>query len=157
MLPPSFCVNANDVRCSLVVGLRPVIPILCHVLARGWGCWLRYFTSDFASVEYRASARIRRPKHDTIFEWPVSILIMHDTHSFPSKLTKLVPNILVYLRSPALFDSTVTASARPPNCEYTHLLLRSADWWRHNILLSIARIIWILGIYKLSTAYFVNY
>ena len=58
------------------VGLRPVIQILCHVLARGWGRWQRYFTEAKAEVKYRASARIRGPKHDTRFEWPVSILIM---------------------------------------------------------------------------------
>ena len=60
----------------LFVGLRPVIQILCHVLARRWGRWLRYFTEAKAEVKYGASARIRGPKHDTRFEWPVSILIM---------------------------------------------------------------------------------
>ena len=35
-----------------------------------------YFTEAKAGVKYRASARIRGPKHDTRFEWPVSILIM---------------------------------------------------------------------------------
>ena len=59
----------------MFVGLRPVIQILCHVLARGWGRWLRYFTEAKAEVKYRASARIRGPKHDTGFEWPVSILL----------------------------------------------------------------------------------
>ena len=29
---------------AMFVGLRPVIQILRHVLARGWGRWLRYFT-----------------------------------------------------------------------------------------------------------------
>ena len=46
----------------IFVGLRPVIQILCHVLARGWGRWLRYFTEAKAEVKYRASARIRRIK-----------------------------------------------------------------------------------------------
>ena len=41
-----------------------------------WGFWLSYFTEAKAEVKYRASARIRGPKHDTRFEWPVSILIM---------------------------------------------------------------------------------
>ena len=139
------------------VGLRPVIQILCHVLARGWGHWLRYFTEANAEVKYRASARIWGPKHDTRFEWLVSNLIWHDTHSSPSKLTKQVSKILVYLRSPAPFDCAVTASAHPPNFECTHLLLRSADWWRHNILFSIARTIWILNECKLSTDNYVNY
>ena len=63
-------------RWSSLVGLRPVIQIFCHILARGWGRWLRYFTEAKAEVKYRVSARIRGPKHDTRFEWPVSILIM---------------------------------------------------------------------------------
>ena len=60
----------------LFAWLRPVIQILCHVLPRGWGRWLSYFTEAKAEVKYRASARIRGPKHDTRLEWPVSILIM---------------------------------------------------------------------------------
>ena len=47
----------------VIVGLRPVIQILCHVLARGWGRWLRYFTEAKAEVKYRASARIRATAH----------------------------------------------------------------------------------------------
>ena len=54
----------------MFVGLRQVIQILCHVLARGWGRCLRYFTG---------------PKHDTRFAWPVSILIMTRNPSFPFK------------------------------------------------------------------------
>ena len=72
----------------IIVGLRPVIEILCHVLARGWGRWLRYFTEAKAEVKYRASARIRRPKHDTRFEWPVSILIMTRHPFLPFKTHK---------------------------------------------------------------------
>ena len=72
----------------LLVGLRPVIQILCHVLARGWGRWLRYFTETKAEVKYRASARIPGPKHDTIFEWPVSILIMTRHPFLPFKTDK---------------------------------------------------------------------
>ena len=73
----------------LVVGFRPVIQILCHVLARGWRRWLRYFTEAKAEVKYRASARIRGPKHDTRFEWPVSILIMtrHPFHPIETHKT----------------------------------------------------------------------
>ena len=143
--------------CSLFVRLRPVIQILFHVLARGWGRWLRYFTEAKAEVKYRASARIRGPKHDTRFEWPVSILVMTRHPFLFFKTHKTSTKILVYLRSPAPFDSAVTASARPPNCECTHLLLRSADWWRHNILFSTAQTIWILSECKLSTDNFVNY
>ena len=141
----------------MILGLKPVIQILCHVLARGWGCWLKYFTQGKAEVKYRTSARIRGPKHDTRFEWPVTILIMTRYPFLPFKLTKQVPNILVYLRSPAPFDSAVTARASPPNCEYTYLLLRSVDWWRHNIIFSIAPTIWILSECKLSTDNYVNY
>ena len=75
-------------QCIWIVGLRPVIQILCHVLARGWGRWLRYFTEAKAEVKYRASARIRGPKHDTIFEWPVSILIMTRHPFLPFKTHK---------------------------------------------------------------------
>ena len=62
-----------DFACSTAkrvsfVGLRPVIQILCHVLGRGWGCWLRYFTEAKAEIKYRARARKRGPKHDTIFD-----------------------------------------------------------------------------------------
>ena len=88
----------------IFVGLRPVIQILCHVLARGWGRWLRYFTEAKAEVKYRASARIRGPIHDTWFEWPVSILIMtlhpslpFKTHKTSAKNPRLhTPKILVY-------------------------------------------------------------
>ena len=75
-------------RRVLFVGLRPVIQILCHVLARGWGRWLRHFTEAKAEVKYRASARIRGPKHDTRFEWPVSILIMTRYPFLPFKTHK---------------------------------------------------------------------
>ena len=71
-----------------IVGLRPVIQILCHVLARGWGRWLRYFTEAKAEVKYRASARILGPKHDTRFELPVSILIMTRDPFLPFKTHK---------------------------------------------------------------------
>ena len=47
---------------------------------------------------YRASARIRGPKHDTRFEWPVSILIMtrypflpFKTHKTSAKNPRLLP------------------------------------------------------------------
>ena len=73
---------------NLFVGLRPVIQILCHVMARGWGRWLRYFTEAKAKVKYRASARIRGPKHYTRFEWPVSILIMTRHPFIPFKTHK---------------------------------------------------------------------
>ena len=72
----------------LFVGLRPVIQILCHILARGWERWLRYFTEAKAEVKYRASAQIRGPKHDTRFEWPVSILIMTRHPFLPFKTHK---------------------------------------------------------------------
>ena len=106
--------------------------------------------------QYRASARIRGPKHDTRFEWPVSILIMTRYPFLPLKTHKKCHKILVYLRSPAPFDFAVTTTACPPNFEYTHLLLRSADWWRHNILFSIARTIWTLSECKLSTDNYVD-
>ena len=80
----ALCSSYRDV----VVGLRPVIQILCHVLARGWGRWLRYFTEAKAEVKYRASARIRGPKHDTRFEWPVSIIIMTRHPFLPFKTHK---------------------------------------------------------------------
>ena len=43
---------------ALIVRLRPVIQVLCNVLARGWGRWLRYFAEAKAEIKYRASARI---------------------------------------------------------------------------------------------------
>ena len=82
--------NAGLKQCSsvLFIGLRPVIQILCHVLARGWERWLRYFTEAKAEVKYSASARIRGPKHDTRFEWPVAILIMTRHPFLPFKTHK---------------------------------------------------------------------
>ena len=82
------CIFMNENMWISIVGLRPVIQILCHVLARGWGRWLRYFTEARAEVKYRASARIRGPKHDTRFEWPVSILIMTRHPFLPFKTHK---------------------------------------------------------------------
>ena len=81
-------VTSNIPNDIMLVGLRPVIQILCHVLARGWGRWLRYFTEGKAEVKYRASTRIRGPKHDTRFEWPVSILIMTRHPFLPFKTHK---------------------------------------------------------------------
>ena len=49
---------------------------------------IRYFTEAKAEVKYRASARIRGPKHDTGFEWPVSILIMTRHQFIPFKTHK---------------------------------------------------------------------
>ena len=83
-----FTVNSCRRSFAIVVGLRPVIQILCHVLARGWGRWLRSFTEAKAEVKYRASARIRGPKHDTRFEWPVSILFMTRHPFLPFKTHK---------------------------------------------------------------------
>ena len=147
------CPSTTGIGCRIKTGHSNLV----SCLARGWGRWLRYFTEAKAEVKYRASARIRGPKHDTRFEWPVSILIMTRYPSFPSKLTKQVSKIPVYLRSPTPFDSAVTTSARLPDFECTHLLLRSADWWRHKIIFSIARTIWILSECKLSTDSYVNY
>ena len=89
-MPGAHCSLLSDYLCSaraLFVGLRPVNQILCHVLARGWGRWLRYFT-EADEVKYRASARIRGPKHDTRFEWPVSTLIMTRYPFLPFKTHK---------------------------------------------------------------------
>ena len=57
------------------VGLRPVIRILCHVLARGWRRWLRYFTEAKAESQ-RPNSRAKtwhknwmtglNPNYDTI-------------------------------------------------------------------------------------------
>ena len=78
--------------------------------------------------------------------WMAGLSPNHDTIPIPSiqNSQKKCQKILVYIRSPTPFDSAVTVSARPPNFECTHLLLRSADWWRHNILFSIAWTIWIM-------------
>ena len=70
-----------------IVGLKPVIQILWHVL-RGWGRWLRYFTVAKAEVKYRASARNQGQKHNIRFEWPVSILIMTRYPLLPLKSHK---------------------------------------------------------------------
>ena len=144
---------------QIFVGLRPVIQILCHVLARGWGRWLRYFTEAKAAVKYRTSARIRGPKHDTRFEWPVSILIMTRYPFLPFKTHKTIA------QNPRLL--TIAGAiwcCRYRQCTPSQLWMhapvasiRSANWWRHNILFSITRTIWILSECKLSTDYYVNY
>ena len=127
-------INQHHDSYIMFVGLRPVIQILCHVLARGWGHWPRYFTKAKVEVKYGSTVWIPGPKHDTRFEWPVSIQIMTQYPFLPFKTHKTSAKILVYLWSLAPFDFAVTASARPPNFECMHLLLRSTDWWRHNIL-----------------------
>ena len=149
----------NKLTCEVAwfVGLRPVIQILCHVFALGWGRWLRYFTEVKAEVKYRASARIRGPKHDTRFEWGVSILIMTRYPFLPFRTHKTSAKNPHLLTIACAIWFCVTACARPPNFECTHLLLRSADWWRHNILFSTARTIWILNECRLSTDNYVNY
>ena len=76
----------------IFVGLGPVNQILCLVWARGWGRWLRYFTEAKPEVKYRASARIRGPKHGTRFEWPVSIIIMTRYPFLPFKTHKTSVN-----------------------------------------------------------------
>ena len=66
--------------------------------------------------------------------WMTGLNPNYETIPIPSlqNSQKSAKNPLVYLRSPAPFDSAVTPSARPPNFECTHLLLRSAALWRHN-------------------------
>ena len=88
LLYKSYGMSRNTRHVAWIVGLRPVIQILCHGLARGWGRCVRYFTEAKAEVKYRASARIRGPKHDTRFEWPVSILIMTRHPVLPFKTHK---------------------------------------------------------------------
>ena len=55
-----------------LVGFRTVFQILCHVLDREWGCWLRYFTEAKPSSGQN--------------EWPVSILIMTRYPFLPFKI-----------------------------------------------------------------------
>ena len=142
----------------MLVGLRPVIQILCHVLARGWGRWLRYFTEAKAEVKYRASARIRGPKHDTRFEWPVLILIMTRYPFLPFKTHKTsAKNPRLLTIAGAIWFCRYRHCTPSQLWMHTHLLLRSADWWRHYILFSIARTIWILSECKLSTDNYVKY
>ena len=117
----------------------------------------KVFYRGVSEVKYRASARIRGAKPDTRFEWPVSILIITWYLFLPFQNHKTSAKIPVFLQSPAPLDSAVPVSAHPPHFECTNLLLRSADWWRHNILLSIARTMWILSECKLSTDNHVDY
>ena len=65
------------------VGLRPDIQILCHVLARGWGRWLRYFTEAKAEVKYRASARIRWIQHK-YWTWLQDQYVDEPGHGIPT-------------------------------------------------------------------------
>ena len=69
---------------SLLAGLRPVIQILCHVLARGWGRWLRYInTVPSPKSEGQNMTQDLNDRSQS--------QLWHDTHSSPSKLTKQVP------------------------------------------------------------------
>ena len=60
----------------LLAGLRPVIHILCHFLARGWGPLLRNATRRKSMWNTVPAPESEVIKHDTRFEWPFSILIM---------------------------------------------------------------------------------
>ena len=87
--------------------------------------------------------------------WMTGLNINYDTIPIPSlqnSQNKCQKSSFTYDRG-----RHFTPSARPPNFECTHLLLRSTDWWCHNILFSIARTIWILNECKLSTDNDVNY
>ena len=117
----------------------------------------KVFYRGQTEVKYRAIARIRGPKHDTRFKWPVSILIMSRYPFLPFKTHKISAKNPRLLTMAGAIWFCRYASARPPNFECTHLLLRSADWWRRNILFSIAQTIWIFSECKLSTDNYVNY
>ena len=153
-----YCVGTRSIiHKSMLVGLRPVIQILCHVLARGWGRWLRYFTEAKAEVKYRASARIRGPKHDTRFEWPVSILIMTRHPSLPFKTHK------TSAKNPRLL--TITGAiwfCRYCQCTPSQLWMHPPVAKERRLMTSQYPIfdrteIWILSECKLSTDNFVNY
>ena len=132
----------------LFVGLRPVIQILCHVLARGWGCWLRYFTEAKAEVKYRASAR---------FEWPVSILVMTRYPFLPFKTHK------TSAKNPRL----LSIAGAIWFCHYSQCT--SSQLWMHASVAKERRLmtsqfpifdradIWILSECKLSMDNYVNY
>ena len=119
-----------------------------------------------AKVFYRAESRGKipcqgqNPRAKTWLKiWMTGLNPNYDTKPIPSlqnSQNKCQKSSFTYDCRRQLI-SAITASARPPNFEYTHLLLRSADWWRHNILFSIARTIWILNECKLSTDNHVNY
>ena len=103
----------------LVVGLRPVVPILCEVTARTQGDG-RHFTEALAEVKCRASARVWGLSLHTRLERPVLILII--TRNVP-KLTKStikVPKILVYFDRRRHFDSAVPTRAHPPPVAKRH-------------------------------------
>ena len=131
--------------------------ILGHVLARGWGCWLRYFTEAKAEVKYRASARIRGPKHDTRFEWPVSILIMTRYPFLPFKTHK------TSTKNPRLLSIAGAISF----CRYSQCT--SSQLWMHASVAKERRLmtsqfpifdradIWILSECKLSMDNYGNY
>ena len=85
---------------------RPRVRVLAKVFYRGE-----------AEVKYRASARIRiheNPNPQELIERSQSEL-WPDSHSYPSKLTKQVPKIIVYLQSPEPFYYAVSTSAHPPH------------------------------------------
>ena len=119
---------------------------------------LMHRSSAFASVKYLSQHPHPRAKtwHKI---WMTGLNPNYDTIPIPSlqkSQNKGQKASFTYNRR-RRFDSAVTASARPPNFEGMHLLLRSTDWWRHNILFSITRTIWILSECKLSTDNYVNY
>ena len=118
-----------------------------------------------AEVFYRGESRVKIPrqrpnprakKQHKI--WMTGLNPNYDTIPIPSLQNSQneCKNSRLLTIAAVPFVSAVTASARPPNFECTHLLLRSADWWRHNILFSSARTIWILSEWKLSMDNYVN-
>ena len=120
-----------------------------------------------AKVFYRGESRGKipcqrpNPRAKTWHKiWMAGLNPNYDTIPIPSlqnSQNKCQKSSFTYDRRRHFILPLVTASARPPNFEYTHLLLKSADWWRHNIPFSITRTIWILNECKLSTDNYVNY
>ena len=115
------------------------------------------FTEAKAEVKYRASTRIRGPKHDTRFEWPVSILIMtrHPSLSFKTHKTSA--------KNPRLL--TITGAiwfCRYRQCTPSQLWMHPPVAKERRLMTSQYPIfdrtdIWILSECKLSTDNFVNY
>ena len=140
-------------NCRIKTGHSNFVPCFCPRM--------RALAEVFCRGESRGKIPCQRPNPRAKtwhMIWMTGLNPNYDTIPIPSlqnSQNKCQKSSFTYDRRP--FDSTVTASARPPNFQCTHLLLRSDDGWRHNILFSIARTIWILSECTLSTDNYVNY
>ena len=147
-----------------------IVPCTCRIktghsnLVSCFGPRMRALAKVFYQGESRGKIPCQRPNprakrwHKI---WMTGLNPNYDTIPIPSlqnSQNKCQKSLFTDDRRRAIwFCRYRQCTPRPPNFECTHLLLRSADWWRHNILFSIVQTIWIFSECKLSTDNYVNH